>query len=88
MKEKINTLIEAGRREEAIRLLEDYLQTTADEELLLKLGELWYAQGNMTFALNKFNAVLRQNPRNKVAENYVTMILNILNYFNKDLLNP
>lgn len=88
MEQKIKALVEAGRREEAIGILDEYLKVHTDEAMLLMLGELLYAAGRMTDALNKFNAVVRLNPLNSKAGNYVAMISNILNYYNKDLLNP
>lgn len=89
MKEEIKLLVEAGKRVEAIQKAEEYLkQGGEEEELLLQLGELLYAEGRMTEALNRFNAVVRLNPENRKAKNYVIMINNILGYFCKDLLNP
>lgn len=79
----------AGNRKEAIALLEKYVREHGeDEEILLCLGELVYAEGQMPAALNKFNAVLRMNPENRKAANYVNMINGILDYYCKDLLNP
>ena len=60
----------------------------ADEEEWLLLGELLYADGKMTEALNKFNTVLRLNPDHRKAANYVVMINNILGYYCKDMFNP
>lgn len=88
MEKKIDALLEAGKRGEAIRELEEYLQEHTDERLLLQLAELLYAEGRMTDALNKFNAVVRLNAENLKARNYVKMIHDILNYYNKDILNP
>lgn len=89
MEEKIKQLAEKGQRSEAICLLEEYLQREGVcEDDLLQLGEWLYAEGRSTEALNKFNAVLRLNPKNRKAANYVTMINNILGYYCKDLLNP
>lgn len=88
MVEKIKELQVEGKLEEAIEILEKYPEAAMDEDLLLIWGELLYAGGKMTEALNKFNAVLRIQPANRKAENYVTMIRNILDYYNKDLLNP
>lgn len=89
MEEKIKELLQAGKREEAIAMLEEYLQShPKDENGILQLGELLYASGKMTEALNKFNTVLRLNPDNRKAANYKTMINNILGYYCKDLLNP
>ncbi len=88
MEKHIDELLEAGKREEAIRELEDYIREYPDEKRLMQLAELLYAAGRMTEARNKFNAVLRLNAGNQKADNYVKMIDGILNYYNKDLLNP
>ena len=87
--EKIKALWEAGRQEEAIRMLQDWLaENGQDEQGLLWLGELIYATGRLSEALNKFNAVLRLNPENRKARNYVAMINSLLGYSCTDLLNP
>lgn len=89
MEEKIKLLLDAGNRVEAIKMAEEYLQRQGEDEgLLLLLGELIYAEGRMPEALNRFNAVLRLNPGNRKARNYVTMINNILGYYCKDMFNP
>ncbi len=88
-REKIQKLIDDGHRQEAILVLTEFVQLHPEEEEdLLWLGELVYSEGNMTEALNKFNAVLRLNPNNRKARNYVAMIHGILGYYCKDLLNP
>lgn len=88
MEKRINELLEAGERGKAIRELEEYLKEHTDENLLLQLAELLYAEGRLTDALNKFNAVVRLNSGNLKANNYAKMISDILDYYNKDLLNP
>ena len=89
LEQRIEQLLDAGERQEAIQELEQYWkQDPNNEDVLLKLGELIYAEGKMTEALNKFNALLRLNPEHQKAQNYVTMINGILEYFCKDLLNP
>lgn len=88
MEKDIDGLLKAGKRAEAIFELEEYVKEHTDEKRLLQLAELLYAEGRMTDALNRFNAVLRLNGENLKANNYVKMIRDILNYYNKDLLNP
>lgn len=89
MIEEAKKMVEAGKRQEAILFLEGGIKENENnEEYLLYLGELIYAEGRMTDALNKFNAVLRLNPENHKATNYKTMINGILGYYCKDLLNP
>lgn len=89
MIQEAQTLTAAGRRPEAIALLESSIREEASyEEAWLYLGELIYAEGRMTEALNKFNTVLRLNPGNRQAANYVRMINGILGYYCKDMFNP
>ena len=89
MRKEIQEWIEKGNRTEAVRLLEEWVgKHPADEEEWLLLGELLYADGKMTEALNKFNTVLRLNPDHRKAANYVIMINNILGYYCKDMFNP
>ena len=58
MRKEIQEWIEKGNRTEAVRLLEEWVgKHPADEEEWLLLGELLYADGKMTEALNKFNTV-------------------------------
>jgi len=87
--EEIEALLDGGHRKEAIVLLEKQLEEQGQQEtVLLRLGELIYAEGRMSDALNKFNGVLRLNPGNQKARNYAAMINGILGYYCKDLLNP
>lgn len=87
--DKLRQMAEEGKRTETIRLLEQKVsERKEDGEALLLLGELIYAEGRMPEALNKFNAVLRLEPNNQKARNYVTMINNILGYYCKDMFNP
>lgn len=74
--------------DDKIKELEQQLAVREDEAVLLELGELYYAAGEQIRALNFFNRTLRLNPDNRKAANYTTMIKGILNYYNKDLLNP
>ncbi|MDR0982451.1 MAG: tetratricopeptide repeat protein [Culturomica sp.] len=89
MKKEVEKFLQTGEEENAIEFLENCIEEISeDENLLLTLGELYYRKGRQADALNKFNAVLRLNPNNRKAANYVSMINGILDYFCKDLLNP
>lgn len=74
--------------DEKIKELERRIAEGKDGSLLLQLGELYYTAGRTIDALNAFNTVLRTDPDNTKARTYVVMINNVLNYYNKDLLNP
>lgn len=88
IEEEVKKLIESNERGKAIQMLEAYPGVQGNEVLLLLFGELLFGEGKMPEALNKFNAVIRINPENRKAVNYITMILGIMDYYNKDLLNP
>lgn len=87
-KERVDRFIQAGQKKEAIEWLEQQLKAGSDEQISFVLGELYYAEGRTIDALNAFNTVLRINPKNTKTETYVAMINSVLNYYNKDLLNP
>jgi tetratricopeptide (TPR) repeat protein len=77
---------------EAIALLLHGLERATSEQereaMLLELGIVYNAVADFSQALNHFNAVLRMNPNHPCARAYVEMINGILNYYNKELLNP
>lgn len=90
--EKARLLAKEGDKESAIRLLRDELEKAPgveqEESLLYELGVIYHGMADYRQALNCFNAVLRLNDDHKQARTQVEMINSILNYFNKDLLNP
>lgn len=88
--EDIKKIAKEGRRDEAIGMLQQMLEHNEGEreDVLLELGAVYYAKGDTTRALNHFNEVMRINPGNTKAKNYLDMINGILDYYCKDLLNP
>lgn len=85
---QVRKMLDEGKRQEVIVLLEESLKTAESEDVLLRLGEFYFEDGERAKALNMFNAVLRLNAGNQKAATYVAMIRNVMDYFNKDLLNP
>lgn len=86
--EQMRKMLAEGKRPEVIERLKKSLEEGECEDTLLLLGELYYGEGERVKALNKFNAVLRLNAANQKAATYVAMIRNVLDFYNKDLLNP
>lgn len=88
--EDIKKIAKEGRRDEAIGMLQQMLDHNEGEreDVLLELGAVYYAKGDTTRALNHLNEVVRINPGNTKAKNYLDMINGILDYYCKDLLNP
>jgi tetratricopeptide (TPR) repeat protein len=90
--EQARHLLGEKRMTEAIALLQQRLERTVNgkerEEVLLELGIIYNGVADFPQALNHFNAVLRVNCNNTQARAYVEMINGILDYYNKELLNP
>lgn len=83
-------LAKNGQREEAVKMLSRMMECGEGkrEDVLLELGAIYYAMGDTTRALNHLNEVMRINPGNLKAKNYLEIINGILDYYCKDLLNP
>lgn len=88
--EEAKQLAKQGRREDAVAMLQQMLEKNEGERetVLLELGAVYYAMGDTMRALNHLNEVMRINPENRKAKNYLDMINGILDYYCKDLLNP
>jgi tetratricopeptide (TPR) repeat protein len=90
--EQARQLSKEKRATEAVALLHDCLERATgereQEEILLELGTIYNGMADFPRALNHFNAVLRVNGDNTRARAYVEMINRILDYYNKELLNP
>jgi tetratricopeptide (TPR) repeat protein len=88
--EQARQLHEEKRTTEAIDLLQRCLQRETDEreDILLELGIIYNSVADFPRALNHFNEVMRLNAANARARTYIEMIRGILDYYNKELLNP
>lgn len=89
--EQLNTikeLINHGDVDQAIQALDDFLQTTAagkDEAYYLR-GNAYRKQGNWQQALNNYQLAIELNP-NGPALQARKMVMDILNFYNKDMYN-
>lgn len=84
----IKALISQGDVEQAIRLLDDYLQAESpqkDEAYYLR-GNAYRKQGNWQQALNNYRYAIDLNP-NSPAHQAHRMVMDILNFYNKDMYN-
>lgn len=80
--------IEAGNTDEAIRRLDALLTlppTNADELYYLR-GNAYRKQGNWQMALNNYLEAIALNP-NSPAVHAREMLMNILEFYNKDMYN-
>lgn len=89
--EQLNTikeLINQGDVVEAIQLLDEYLANVPanrDEVFYLR-GNAYRKQGNWQQALNNYQYAIDLNPDSPAREAH-RMVMDILNFFNKDMYN-
>ena len=83
----IRDLIKKGELETAIELLLQYIQEepTQDEPYYL-LGNAYRKQENWQLALNNYLEAIERNP-DSPAVNAHKMMMDILNFYNKDMYN-
>lgn|GEM_PF-1133220 len=56
--------------------------------LMNELGALYYAENRVQESLNLFYRVLKNDPTNVSANGYVQLIRGVLDFVNKEMLNP
>lgn len=90
MKEKliiVKELIREGQLETAIEELSQYIQTNpTDDEPYYLLGNAYRKQGNWQLALNNYLEAIERNPESPAVQAH-QMMMDILNFYNKDMYN-
>ena len=85
--EQIKQLIQAGKTDEAILLLNEYLATQpADDQAWYLRGKAYYKKGETRLALNDYLEAIARNPESPAQQAY-NMAMRILNFYNKDMYN-
>ena len=84
---KIKSLISDGHLETAIKLLTQYIETEqTDDEAYYLLGNAYRKQGNWQMALNNYLEAIERNPGSPAVQAH-QMMMDILNFYNKDMYN-
>ena len=85
--ETIKQLISEGKTDEAIFLLEEFMEKnkTSDEAYYLK-GNAYRKKGDVRQALNNYLIAIELNPNSPAVIAHNQMI-SILNFYNKDMYN-
>jgi Flp pilus assembly protein TadD len=85
--ETIKQLISEGKTDEAIFLLEEFIENnkTSDEAYYLK-GNAYRKKGDVRQALNNYLIAIELNPNSPAVIAHNQMI-SILNFYNKDMYN-
>ena len=88
MKDRIKSLLEAHKAQEAIRLLDDYRAGggAMDDELFYLLGNAWRKTGNWQMAMNNYLEAVHLNP-DSPAQQALDIANEILDFYNKDMYN-
>lgn len=84
----IKELIERGDTEKAIDTLTDFIQThpEATDEPYYLLGNAYRKMGDWQKALNNYLEAMERNPESP-AVHARNMLMDILNFYNKDMYN-
>ena len=85
---QINTLIQEGHINEAINLIDEILSTDypQKDQLYYLLGNAYRKQGNWQQALNNYQYAIDLNAESPAVEAR-SVLMNILEFFNKDMYN-
>ncbi|MGL4852027.1 MAG: tetratricopeptide repeat protein [Phocaeicola sp.] len=94
MKEELSAikkLISEGKADHAINLLMNLTSSSSEtantDEIYYLLGNAYRKQGNFQEALNSYLEAIDRNPESPAVE-AKEMLLDILNYYNKEMYNP
>ena len=86
--EKIKQLLNAGKSDEAISLLTHFVhENPSSDEVFFWLGNAYRKKENWEFALNNYQQAMDLNPDSPAKLAY-KMVIDILNFYNKDMINP
>ena len=83
----IKELIKEGQLETAIEQLSQYIQLdSTDDEPYYLLGNAYRKLGNWQLALNNYLEAMERNPESPAVQAH-QMMMDILNFYNKDMYN-
>ena len=84
---KIKEWIRTGELETAIEELSQYiLSNPTEDEPYYLLGNAYRKQGNWQMALNNYLEAMERNPESPAVQAH-QMMMDILNFYNKDMYN-
>ena len=90
MKEKLSSIeasIKEGKLKTAIRELSRYIQADdEDDEAYYLLGNAYRKLGDWQMALNNYLEAMERNPESPAVQAH-QMMMDILNFYNKDMYN-
>lgn len=86
---KAEILFNEGSTNESLDFINKVIKKspTVTEYLMLR-AKIYYRLQKWGDALNDLNLILDKEPENQMASNYKLMVLDIINFWNKDNFNP
>ena len=85
--EEIKQLLITGETDEAISLLIDFIdKNPSSDEAFFLLGNAYRKKENWELALNNYRQAIDLNPDSPAKHAY-KMVIDILNFYNKDMFN-
>lgn len=88
MKQRLQSLLDQHRSDEAIALVEEYRAGggVMDDTLFYLLGNAWRKKGNWQMAMNNYLEAIQLNPSGP-ARQALDIANEILAFYNKDMYN-
>lgn len=85
---EIKNKIQSNQVDEAIQNLQDYMATKTEDEdfAFYLLGNAYRKKGNWQKALHSYAEAIERNPDSPAVQ-AKSMLLDILNFYNKDMYN-
>lgn len=84
---EIKALIQDDELDTATTKLKEYINSyPQNDEAYYLLGNLYRKQGNWQLALNNYLEAIDRNPNSPAVQAHI-MLMDILNFYNKDMYN-
>lgn len=85
--DRIRALIDEGRVEEAVGLLEQMKADRPDDDVVCyELGNAYWKMQNRKLCLDNYTEAIRLNPQSPAVE-MKRMVMDILQFYNKEMYN-
>ena len=84
---EVDKIIDEGRYDDALALLDGVLNEVADSDLFYRRGRLLWKLGRKTDAMSDYGRAVEIDPQSPAAA-ALDMAREVMNFYNKDMYNP
>lgn len=85
--EQIDKMIQSGLIDNAIEVLHSFISEKPDDQAYYLLGNAYRKKGDFKNAMENYLEAIAINPDSQAVEAH-QMLINILEFYHKDLYNP